>query len=124
MISEKQLTNFMSSMNEQNKSIDSKVIDLKDVTIFNIRKNATGLYFDIKINGDQEKEIDNLCIPSKFYKTNKENNNNNKMIVNKYTIFEYFILYPSAVVSLAIIFAAIFKYVPIIQRFFDFSMLY
>lgn len=121
----RELTNFMAEANLKKETISSREVELKDVSIFNIRRNENGLYFNIKIYGQDGKEINNLFIPSRFYKNNlKTTQPNDKIVINKNKIFVYLFIYPAAILSLAIIFATIFKYLPILQRFFDFSIIY
>ena len=53
------LVNFMNTENnlKRGSSFNSNEINLKNVAIYNIRKNDNGLYFNIKISGDYEKNI-------------------------------------------------------------------
>ena len=48
------LVNFMNTENnlKRGNSFNSNEINLKNVAIYNIRKNDNGLYFNIKISGD------------------------------------------------------------------------
>ena len=121
----RELTNFMAEANIKKEILNDREINLKDVSIFNIRRNENGLYFNIKIYGEEEKEVNNLNIPERFYKNNpRATKENNKIVINKSKIFNIIFIYPAAILSLAVIFATIFKYLPILQRFFDFSIIY
>ena len=121
----RELTNFMAEANIKKEILNDREINLKDVSIFNIRRNENGLYFNIKIYGEEEKEVNNLFIPARFYKNNQRATQaNDKIVINKSKIFNIIFIYPAAILSLAVIFATIFKYLPILQRFFDFSIIY
>lgn len=121
----RELTNFMAEANTKKEILNDREINLKDVSIFNIRRNENGLYFNIKIYGEEEKEVNNLFIPARFYKNNpRATQANDKIVINKSKIFNIIFIYPAAILSLAVIFATIFKYLPVLQRFFNFSVIY
>ena len=54
----------------------------------------------------------------------KEILNDREINLKDVSIFNIIFIYPAAILSLAVIFATIFKYLPILQRFFDFSIIY
>lgn len=97
------LVNFMSSKVINKNTDQSRLVNTKDATIYNIRKNENGLYFDLKTTGDYEVSFHDLFIPSKFYQTQNINLNKNLIIINKKSILEYFLLYPAAIISVVFI---------------------
>lgn len=117
------LVNFMDTANTQ-KNVNFGEINPKDTTVYNIRKTDNGLYFNIKIPGDfnTTKDIKDLFIPVRFYQKVVEPSTRQNIIINKAKLVEYFLLYPGAIISLGIIFAAIFKYLPVLERFFNFTL--
>lgn len=121
----KDFANFMES---RDNDINENIVEInpKEISIYNIRTNDSGLYFNMKIiNNDEQKVANNLFIPSRFYykintispKIEPTHNLKNKLIA-------YFLIYPAAIFSLAIIFATLFKYLPSIEKFLNFSSLY
>lgn len=118
------LVNYMGNLNSQKENV-SKDINPKDTTIYNIRKTDNGLYFNIKITKEPERDIKDLFIPSRFYfKPPAEEVGSHKIVVDKRDIVEYFLLYPGAIISLIIISAAILKLFPQLQNFFNFSSIF
>jgi len=95
-------------------------INAKDVNIYNIRKNDNGLYFDIKIPGDNGKNIADLFIPSKFYQQIESYYTRRGLIViSKAKLVEYFLVYPGALASLVLIISTFFRYLPILKNLFN-----
>ena len=94
------LVNFMNTENnlKRGNSFNSNEINLKNVAIYNIRKNENGLYFNIKISGDYEKNISDLFIPVKYYQNeNSYIKRHGLIVINKSKLVEYCLIYPAAV---------------------------
>jgi hypothetical protein len=91
-------------------------ISSEKTNIFNIRNNQKGLYFDLRIHGqDKDKIIKNLLIPKQVlidetYSFNKEKKE--KQIL----IFKYVLIYLAAVMSLIVIIDGIMKILPILKN--------
>ena len=115
------LVNFMNTENnlKRGNSFNSNEINLKNVAIYNIRKNDNGLYFNIKISGDYEKNISDLFIPVKYYQNESSYIKRHGLIViNKSKLVEYCVIYPAAVASLVLIITTFFRYLPTIKDIF------
>lgn len=115
------LVNFMNTENnlKRGNSFNSNEINLKNVAIYNIRKNDNGLYFNIKISGDYEKNISDLFIPVKYYQNESSYiKRHGLIIINKSKLVEYCLIYPSAVASLVLIITTFFRYLPTIKDIF------
>lgn len=121
----RELVNFMATESAPRKESENfREINLKNTSIYNIRKNDNGLYFNIKITGDYEKNISDLFIPSKFYQQNFiQQRRRGLIIISKAKIVEYFLIYPGAILSLGVIIATIFKYLPELEKLFNFPLL-
>lgn len=116
------LVKFMDTENNTKRvnEFKSGEINLKDVAIYNIRKNDNGLYFNLKINGDNEKNIADLFIPSKFYQqTTPYIQRRGLIVISKAKLVEYFLIYPAAVGSLILIISTFFRYLPTIRSLFN-----
>ncbi|HSQ97373.1 MAG TPA: hypothetical protein VLL98_01495 [Rickettsiales bacterium] len=119
----KDLVKFMDTENNTKRTNDSKLdeINLRDTSLYNIRKNDEGLYFNLKISGIIDKNITNLFIPSRFYEQINSNQRSNLIIISKAKLVEYFLVYPGAVASLVLIISTFFRYLPTIRNFFNIS---
>ena len=116
------LVKFMDAENSVKRAHEFRPneVNLKDVAIYNIRKNDNGLYFNLKISGDNEKNIADLFIPSKFYQQTAPYIQRRGLIVlSKAKLVEYFLIYPAAVGSLALIISTFFRYLPTIRSLFN-----
>ena len=120
---ERKFKDFMKNRGVEDKQ-DIQSIDPKYATIFNIRLSDTGLYFNLKFDdGYYKKELNNLFIPERFYnRVNTLEKNSSNITVNKNNLIAYFLIYPGAILSLGIIFAALFKYLPALEKFLNFTM--
>ena len=116
------LVNFQAEANEKKDRIGND-----NISISNIRVNEKGIFFNIKIENIEEEHKD-LCIPSSFYISQKNNFSASNIEKNKDSIsmifLKYIILLPLTILSLGIIFSAIFKYLPMIQNLLNFDYLY
>lgn len=100
-------------LHEENMSPDK-------TTVFNIRKNQKGLYFDLRIYGkDKDKTIKNLLIPKQFY-TNGIEETVEEDKRKKVLMFQYVLIYCAAVLSIIIIINGIMRVIPLIKRYFGF----
>lgn len=116
----RELVNFMNNKDIQ-KDEELQKLNIKNVNISNIRTNEKGLYFNLKIDDSNfNKEIKDLFISSKFFLKNNISTNNQKIII-KSKFIVYFIIYPFAILSVAFIFATIFKFIPNLQSLFNFN---
>lgn len=116
------LVKFMKTENDLNRerSFKPNEINLKNTAIYNIRKNDNGLYFDLKINGVDAKNITDLFIPAKFYQqTISETQSRGMLVINKAKLAEYFLIYPAAIGSLVLIISTFFRYLPTIRNLFN-----
>lgn len=116
------LVKFMDTENNTKRTNEFKSndINLKDIAIYNIRKNDNGLYFNLKISGDNEKNITDLFIPSKFYQqTAPYIQRRGLIVISKAKLVEYFLIYPAAVGSLVLIISTFFRYLPTIRSLFN-----
>ncbi len=116
------LVKFMDTENSMKRAGDLRTneVNLKDVAIYNIRKNDNGLYFNLKIIGTDEKNITDLFIPSKFYQQAAPYIQKRGLIViSKAKLVEYFLIYPAAVGSLVLIISTFFRYLPTIKSLFN-----
>ncbi len=119
---DKKFANFMNNRNKEDKS-DIQNIAPKNAEIFNIRRNDLGLYFNLKIDdGYYKKEVDDLFIPARFYNRVNTFENTNSIKIDKNSLVAYTLIYPGAILSLGIIFATLFKYLPVLEKFLNFSM--
>ena len=115
------LVNFMNTENnlKRGNSLNSNEINLKNVAIYNIRKNENGLYFNIKISGDYEKNISDLFITVKYYQNeNSYIKRHGLIVINKSKLTEYCLIYPAAIASLVLIITTFFRYLPTIKDIF------
>ena len=113
------LVNFMNTENnlKRGNSLNSNEINLKNVAIYNIRKNKNGLYFNI--SGDYEKNISDLFIPVKYYQNeNSYIKRHGLIVINKSKLTEYCLIYPAAIASLVLIITTFFRYLPTIKDIF------
>lgn len=116
------LVKFMDAENNTKRESEfrSNEINLKDVAIYNIRKNDNGLYFNLKISGNEEKNIADLFIPSKFYQQMAPYIQRRGLIViSKAKLVEYILIYPAAVGSLILIISTFFRFLPTIRSVFN-----
>jgi len=118
----RELVNFMATESTPKRESENfREINLKDTYIYNIRRTDNGLYFNIKITGDYEKNISDLFIPAKFYQQNYvEAPRKGNIVISKSKLVEYFLIYPGAILSLALIITTIFRYLPVLERLFTF----
>lgn len=119
---DKKFASFMNNRNSEDKS-DIQNIAPKNAEIYNIRRNDLGIYFNIKIDdGYYKKEVNDLFIPSRFYNKVGAFEKTDDIKINKNKLIAYFLIYPGAILSLGIIFAAVFKYLPLLENFLNFSL--
>lgn len=119
----KDLVKFMDTENSEKVASELKLnnVNLRDTSIYNIRNNNEGLFFNLKINGTINKNINNLFIPSRFYDQIAPNQRKNLIIISKSKLVEYFLVYPGAILSLVVIISTFFRYLPTIRSFFNIS---
>ena len=94
----RELVNFMNTENNLKRTNNFKnnsEINSKNTSIYNIRRNENGLYFNLKIVGENEKNISDLFIPAKFYQQNiVSSKQKDLIIISKSKLVEYFLIYP------------------------------
>ena len=121
----RELVNFMNTENNLKRTNNFKnnsEINSKNTSIYNIRRNENGLYFNLKIVGENEKNISDLFIPAKFYQQNiVSSKQKDLIIISKSKLVEYFLIYPSAIASLILIISTFFKYLPTLKNLFNMS---
>jgi hypothetical protein len=120
------LVNFMDNKNnaKRDTEFETKSDNSKSgAFIYNVRDNGDGVYFDVKIGGDNRSVVTNLFIPAKYFCQEIEvyARKKNLIIISKSKLVEYILVYPGAVISLILIVLTFLKYLPIIREFFNVS---
>lgn len=101
--------------------LDKNGLSAEKTAVFNIRKNQKGLYFDIRLYGNENKTIKNLLIPKQFY-AKEDHEIKIRLARDKFLLFKHVLVYCAAVLSILVIIDGLMRVVPYIRNFFSINI--